>query len=413
MHSTTRREWLGAIGATAATGLAGCAGVGGAGQPVTVGSLLPLSGPGSLGALAADHQRAIDTAVEHANRGGGINGRDVVHVSKDTEADPSVAADRYATLAADESPLAIVGPVLSGVTTALTEQAAADAQLLVSPSTTAPAIATAGRSDGQKFVARTCPNDSQQAAVMAKIVDDDMYAAADTATILYVDNAFGAALADVLADRLGADLLASVPYQGGTDTPGGPVDDALAPDPDAVAFIGSPGSSSGVIDELVGREYGGEIALSSALASASSPPSWNGAYTATVNSASTVGTKRLRRALSDATPLQPYTENAYDAAALALLAASYSGDPTPRAVAGALQSVSGGVGHSITVGDFGRATDLIDAGRELNYNGATGNVDLTAALEPVTGYLIQQLTDAGIETRELLKSGYFTDGGDA
>lgn len=413
MHRTTRRDWLAAAGTAAVAGLAGCAGVGGSSEPVAVGSLLPLSGPGSLGDVAADHERAVAAAVEHANRAGGVGGREVVHVSKDTGADPETAAEAYAELTGNNDVLSIVGPVISDVTGSLTEQAAEDRQLLVSPSSTAPDLASAGRTgDGEKFFARTCPNDSQQAAVMAKIVDDGAYADADTVTVFHLDDAFGSALAETLAGTLDADVAATVSYPGGVEDPAPLVDDALAPDPDAVAFVGSPGSSASVLQDLLGREYEGDVVLSSGLASENPRPNWTGVYTASVASANTVGTKRLRRELSDAAPLLVYATNAYDAAMLPLLAGEYAGAASSPAAAGALQAVSGGVGHSVTVGEFGRASDLVAADRELNYKGAAGDMDLTDDLEPVTGYLVQQVAESGLETLELLKRGYFAgDGG--
>ncbi|MDH5019368.1 ABC transporter substrate-binding protein [Halobacterium rubrum] len=416
MHRTTRRGWLAAAGATAVAGLAGCAGVGGSSEPVALGSLLPLSGPGALGDVAADHERAVAAAVEHANRAGGVDGREVVHVSKDTGANPETAAEAYAELTEDHDVLSVVGPVISDVTASLTERAADDRQLLVSPSSTAPDLASAGRTDDGKFFARTCPNDSQQAAVMAKIVDDDAYASADTATVFHLDDAFGSALANALEGTIDADVAATVSYPGGVEDPAPLVDDALAPEPDAVAFVGSPGSSASVLKELLAREYEGDVVLSSGLASDNPRPNWTGVYTASVASANTVGTKRLRRELSDAAPLLVYTMNAYDAAMLPLLAGEYAGEASSPAAADALQTVSGGVGHSVTVGEFDRARDLVAADRELNYKGAAGDMDLTDDLEPVTSYLVQQVAESGLETLELLKRGYFgggSGGGDA
>jgi len=410
MHRVSRRGWLAAAGATAVAGLAGCAGVGGSGQPVTVGSLLPLSGPGALGEVATHHERAVAAAVEHANRAGGVRGREVVHVSKDTEADPEAAAEAYDELAAEDSLVSVVGPVLSGVAGSLTERAADDRTLLVSPSSTAPSLASAGQTDDGKFFARTCPNDRQQAAVMAKIVDDGAYADADDATVCFLDDAFGSALADAIEGTLDAEVAASVSYPASADDPASPVDDALAPDPDAVAFVGSPGSSTAVLEELLTRDYEGDVALSSGLVPSNPKPNWSGVYTASVASANTVGTKRLRRTLSDLAPLMVYTSNAYDAAALSMLAAEYAGEPSSQAAAAEIQAVSGSVGHSVTVGEFDRARDLVDAGRDLNYQGAAGDVDLTDDLEPLTGYLVRRVADSGVETLELLKRSYFAGG---
>jgi ABC-type branched-subunit amino acid transport system substrate-binding protein len=376
---------------------------------VTVGSLLPSSAEGVLGDIATHHERAVEAAVEHANSAGGLQGREVVHVAGDTAASPDAAADAYDELVA-EDPVAIVGAVVSGVSATLAERAAEDGRLLVSPASTSPALASAGRTDDAKFFARTCPNDRQQATVVAKVVDDGAYADADTVGVLHLDDAFGTALANTTADALDADVATTVSFPGSPDDPAAPVDDVLDDDPDAVAFLGTPGPSTAVLEALVAREYDGDVVLSSGLVPSNPSPNFNGVYTASVADANTVGTKRLRRQLSDVAPLLPYSTNAYDAAFLPLLAAEYAGDADPAAAAGALQSVSGGVGHSVTVGDFDRAATLVDAGRDLNYQGASGSVDMNADLEPVSSYLVQQLGDAGLQTLELLKHGFFANG---
>jgi len=408
MQRVTRREWLAATGAVAAT-TTGCLGLGGSSKPVTVGSLLPLSGPGALGQVATHHERAVAAAVEHVNEGGGINGREVVHASKDTEASAETAAERYAELA-EEDAIGVVGAVISGISGSLTETAAEDARPLVSPASTSPALATAGRTDDGKFFGRTCPNDQQQAAVMAKVLDDEGYANASTVSVLHLDDAFGTALADAIGSATTADVTASVAFAPSTSTPAEPVDAALADEPDAVAFVGTPGTSTAVMNELVGRRYEGNVVLSSGLVPSNPGSNFDGVYTASVASAQTVGTKRLQQELADIAPLMPYTTNAYDAAFLVALAAEASDDVTPSGTAANLQAVSGGVGHSVTVGEFERASTLLGAGRAVNYSGASGAVDLNADLEPLSGYLVERVTDGGVQTLELLQRTYFSGG---
>ncbi|MFB6071999.1 MAG: ABC transporter substrate-binding protein [Halobacterium sp.] len=410
MQEVTRRRWLATTGAVGVGGLTGCLGFGGSSTPVTIGSLLPLSGPGALGTVASHHEQAVAAAVDHVNEAGGIHGREVVHVSKDTEASADVAAERYRELA-DENAVAVVGAVISGVSAALTGTVAEDRRPLVSPSSTSPALANAGTTtnDG-KYFARTCPNDRQQAAVMAKVLGDDAYAGADTVSVLHLDDAFGSALADALVVATDADVTADVPFAASTSTPADPVDAALADDPDAVAFVGTPGQSTSTLNELLGRAYDGDVVLSSGLVPSDPGKQFTGVYTASVATARTVGTKRLEQELAEIAPLMPYTTNAYDAAFLSALAAEAASDVSPKAVAGNLRAVSRGVGHAVTVGDFERARTLFDAGRSVNYRGASGAVNLDFDLEPLSGYLVQRADDGALHTLELLQRSYF--GGD-
>ncbi|MFB6269524.1 MAG: ABC transporter substrate-binding protein [Halobacterium sp.] len=408
MQGTTRRQWL-ATSATAVAGLAGCLGVGGSGEPVTVGSLLPLSGPGALGKVASHHERAVAQAVSHVNAAGGVNGREVVHESRDTEASPDAAADAYSSLV-DEDAVAIVGAVISGISESLAGTAAEDGRVMLSPSSTSPALADAGRAGDTKFFGRTCPNDRQQAAVMAKILADRRYADADTVGVLHLDDAFGTALADAVAGAVEADVTDTVSFAPSSEAPGDPVDAVLAAEPDAVAFVGTPGQSTSVLTELLARQYDGEVVLSSGLLPASPGSEYTGVYTASVATARTVGTKRLETELSDVAPLMPYTTNAYDATMLAALAAERAGDASPSAIAGSLRAVSGGEGHAVGVGQFERARDVLAAGRSVNYRGASGAVDLRADLEPLASYVVERVSGGQTETLELLQRSYFTGG---
>lgn len=408
MQQPTRRQYL-ATAATGVAGLAGCLGVGESADPVTIGSLLPLSGPGALADVAAHHEQAVAQAVEHVNAAGGIHGRRVVHESRDTEASPDAAADAYASLA-DGDAVALVGAVISGISESLAGTAADDQRPLISPASTSPALADAGRNGDLKYFARTCPNDRQQATAMAKIVDDRRYADASTLGILHLDDAFGSALAAAVTDAVDADVSDTVAFAPSSETPGDPVDAVLAAEPDAVAFVGTPGQSTSVLAELVGRQYDGEVVLSSGLLPAAPGTEYMGVYTASVASARTVDTKRLETDLADVAPLMPYTSNAYDAAMLAALAAEAAGDASPQAVAGRLRDVSGGVGHAVGVGQFDRARAVIDAGRRVNYRGASGAVDLRADLEPLASYVVERVTGGQTQTLELLQRSFFAGG---
>lgn len=409
MSNITRRGWLAAT-ATALAGGSGCLGLGGSDDPVLVGSLLPLSGDGMLATMAADHERAIDAAVDHVNAAGGVHGREVVHQSGDTAADPATAADAYETLV-DDGAVAIVGAVLSSVTTSLADRPADDGILMLSPSSTSPGLASAGRAENAKFFGRTCPNDRQQAAAMAKILDDDRYADADEAAVLYVDDAFGNALVDAAESATDAEIVEKVAFAPSDPAARERVAAAVSGDPDAVVFVGTPGPSGGVLDELVAADYDGDVVVSAGMSISPENPDYDGVYTASVASARTIGTQRLEQELADHTPLMPYTVNAYDGAMLAALAAERADDVSSTAAAQSLQAVSGDTGHSVTVDQFDRARSLFDAGREVNYRGASGGVDLDANLEPLSAYLVERAATGGVQTLELLQRSYFGGGG--
>jgi ABC-type branched-subunit amino acid transport system substrate-binding protein len=245
---------------------------------------------------------------------------------------------------------------------------------------------------------------------MAKVIDDSRYASADSVAILHLDASFGSALADAVSGVVDATVTDSVPFAPSSKTPSEPVDAVLADEPDAVAFVGTPGQSTSTLSELLGRDYDGDVVLSSGLLPENPGSDFEGVYTASVATARTVGTKRLETALSDIAPLMPYTANAYDAAMLVALAAESAGEASSGPIARSLRDVSGGRGHSVGVGQFDRARDVFDAGRSVNYRGASGALDLQATLEPLASYVVVQVDSGQQQTLELLQRSYFSGG---
>lgn len=95
----------GAVLATAAWAAA-------AAEPIKVGWLSSLTGPLSSAALAENE--GVKFAVEEINKGGGINGRPIELLTRDTAGDPTKAVNFAQQLAFSEKVHFIIGPVNSG-----------------------------------------------------------------------------------------------------------------------------------------------------------------------------------------------------------------------------------------------------------------------------------------------------------
>lgn len=400
-----------AAGAVGLGSLSGCVGTFGteSGEPVRFGAMLPVSG--SLEQVGVHGKRAAEQAVEDINRAGGVLGRPVELTTVDTEGSASVATDGYASLA-DAGVVGFVGGLVSDVSLALAPEAADDAVMEMSPASTNPRLSEAGRADGRKFFGRTVPSDSLQATAMAKILDAPQYADADRVAVLTVDGAFGSDLGTALGDQLDAEVVTEVSYDPAADDFGGVVDEVFADSPDAVGFVSVPGQEGGVLDAYGASDYEAPWVFSAGLFDGEIPPYYEGFYSASLSSVRTDGYFHLAQRLSDIAPLQPYAANAYDALFLMATAAEYAGEASGPAIADALQTVSGGTGHTVSVGEFDRVRTLVDAGRELNYQGASSGVDLTEALEPLSSYLVERVHNGSVEQVELLQRQFFESGGD-
>jgi ABC-type branched-subunit amino acid transport system substrate-binding protein len=247
---------------------------------------------------------------------------------------------------------------------------------------------------------------------MAKVLDDPKYVDADDVAVLYLDDAFGNSLAAEVRRAVEADVTAEVPFEPGAESYDDTVSALLADDPDGVAVVSSPGSTEAVLGRGLNSDYDGEWVLSAGLIPGALPNLYTEVYGATVASQRSTGAQKLAGRLDDIAPLAPYTRHAYDALFLQALAVERAGEATPEAVAENLRAVSGGRGHTVTVGEFDRARELLDAGREINYEGASSSVDLNAELEPLSPYVVQQVSRGTVNELELVKSSFFEEGDD-
>ncbi|WP_227354578.1 ABC transporter substrate-binding protein [Haladaptatus salinisoli] len=403
----SRRGYLRLAGETlpAAGALSGCLGGKLGRSPIRFGALMPLSASGFLGTVAKHHRRAVERAVADVNRAGGPLGRTVELAVEDSELDPKKAKRAFDSFV-DAGVVGFVGPVVSDISLALSERLAREGVIAVSPSSTHPALASAGAANGTKFFARTAANDIQQALVMAKILNSDRYASADEVAIVHVNNRFGAGLAETIGAEVSGDVVATVPFPPGRETYARQVAEVQRSEADAVAFASEPGNTK-VLELLADGSYDGEYVLSAGLLPSEIPTHMEGMYSASVASESTTGAMELRQKLRDIAPLAPYTRHAYDALFLLALATEQAGEADASAISENLVSVSGGRGQTVSVGDFDRAATLLNANRAVNYQGASSSVDLNANLEPLNAYVIERVENGAADELELLQTSFF------
>jgi branched-chain amino acid transport system substrate-binding protein len=87
---------------------------GGDGEPIKVGAPLALTGPAAT--FGQTQRVTLEALVERANQQGGINGRTIELIVKDTKTDPTEAARVGAELIRQEKVMAIIGETTSGGT---------------------------------------------------------------------------------------------------------------------------------------------------------------------------------------------------------------------------------------------------------------------------------------------------------
>ncbi|HEX32450.1 MAG TPA: amino acid ABC transporter substrate-binding protein [Candidatus Acetothermia bacterium] len=348
---------------------------------IKIGSLMSLTG-----ALAPYGPAIVDgakLAVEQINAAGGVLGKKLELVIRDTATSPDVGRDAASKLVQLDHVQAIIGALSSGVTIAASSVTIPAEVVLISPASTSPAIPAL---DDNDYVFRTVVSDAVQGVVMGRLAVMLNY---NKVSVIYVNNAYGKGLADVFKETfesLGGAVPASVPYEENKASYRGEVEKATADNPDAIFMVSYPVDGNKQIVEAVEAGYQGKFLFSDgmkgegvapgpACASADNPGPIEGAY-------GTVASSGFRSDQLDAdysaefgASAIPYYAQAYDAAMLIALAMERAGDTSGEAIRDNLRAVANGPGEKVYYGEWAKAVALLKAGKDINYEGVSGVVD--------------------------------------
>lgn len=348
-------------------------------EPLRIGALFPFTGDlSTFGPLFLD---VAEFAVNEINTGGGVNGQPIELVQGDSATSPQQAVEEARRLIELEDVSAIVGPAGSGEALPTMESVAGPAGVLViSPSATSPALTIANDDD---FFFRTTISDAAQGPVMADLAKELGY---ESACILYVNNAYGQGLNDAFAERFtaeGGEVTAQVPHEQEQASYASELASCTEGDPDVLIAIAYPESGGVFLRELVEAGDAPGIIFSDGLKSPDlfADLGWDvfeGAYgTAAAASAETeIGASfdEVFEAEYGVSPAYPYLPQVYDAVYLIALAAEQVDSVDSPAIRDALREVASEPGRTVNPGTEGwqAAVEAIDAGEDVNYEGAGG-----------------------------------------
>jgi branched-chain amino acid transport system substrate-binding protein len=356
---------------------------------LTVGSLLPSTG--ALSFLGPPMIGAVEMAVEEINAAGGVLGQDVVLVQQDDGTDPDVASPAADNLLADNVDV-IVGAAASGVSLAVIDKITGTPVVQCSPSNTGLQFTTY---DDGGFYFRTAPPDNLQAQVLTDLITGDEHS---TVAIIARSDEYGEGFANALADELEAagatvagDPILYDPEAGNYQAEAQQLADAA---PDAVAMI--------AFDE------GGQV-LQAAIAAGIGPDAvqWygtdgiqSGTFYEKVDPANAAVVEGIRGTAPSAAPadgeatfrerfeaFRPgvdtiFSGHAYDCVVVAALAAIEAESDAPEAIQQHMISVTKD-GEKCTL--FAECVELLEAGEDIDYDGAAGPLDFIDAGEPGAG----------------------------
>lgn len=149
----------------------------------------------ALTGVAAEHGENIQKGIELAKE---VLGSRVELVYQDSVCDPKRAIDAYRKLTG-EGIRVIIGMICSGDTLAIAPLAEKDHVVLIASGATSPLISSAG-----DYVFRVVPSDAKDAALMLSYIKERNF---KRISVIYLNNDYGKAIADILKPSLGDRLI--------------------------------------------------------------------------------------------------------------------------------------------------------------------------------------------------------------
>ncbi|MFA5565219.1 MAG: ABC transporter substrate-binding protein [Acidimicrobiia bacterium] len=366
---------------------------------LTIGTLLPETG--SLAFLGPPMTNGVAMAIRDINEAGGALGNDVVLISGDDGSDPDVANNTVDRLLGTEGVNAIIGAAGSGVTLQVVDKITGAGVLECSPSNTGANLRNAGK-DG--FYFRTAPADNLQGPVLAEYIMEDGHS--NVAIIVRADD-YGVGFAGFIADALeegGASVVYNESFDPQATNFDAEVQAIKAADPDAIALVSFEEGiqliqaliEAGIGPDTIPLYVGDGLATGdmAELIDPSNPAVALGIKGTQPSAAPELGAAFFPAAFAEFAPGVDsiYSAQAYDCAILIALAAHQAGTADPAEIRDNMSSVSQDGTKCET---YAECKDLIDAGEDIDYDGASGPIDFDGS-DPSNGvYELFEYDDEG------------------
>ncbi|MBY6065613.1 MULTISPECIES: ABC transporter substrate-binding protein [Leisingera] len=387
--------------ATAAAALtAGTAYAGGHAKEVKLGVLFGFTGP--IESLAPAMGDGAELAMEEVTKSGKLlDSATVTPVRADTGCiDNGLAVANGEKLVA-EGVNGIIGGDCSGVTGAILQNVAIpNGMVMISPSATSPGLST--MEDNGLFF-RTSPSDAREGQVMAEILKER---GINSIALTYTNNDYGKGLADAIQssfEEVGGEVTIVTAHEDGKGDYSAEVGALASAGGDVLVVAGyldqgGLGIIQGALDSGAFETFGLPGGMIGDSLPANVGADLDGSFGQIAGSDSKgaeIFAEMAKERGFDGT--SAYASESYDAAALFLLAMQAANSTNPADYVGKILEVANAPGEPINPGELGKALEILAAGGDIDYQGATG-VELIGPGESAGSYREIEVKDGKNET---------------
>ncbi len=387
---------------------AGSSNTSGNGKGLKLGTLVPVTG--DLASIGQNMPVAVELAVNTINDCGGVNENPVSLTNQDSQTDPSVGSTAMTQLAEVDRVAGVVGAFASSVSGAAVDVAVRNKVMLVSPGSTSPVFTERAKNgEFNGYWARTAPPDTYQAQALAALANKQGF---NNVSTVVINNDYGVGFEKEFVqafEKLGGGITTKgspVRYDAKAATLDTEAKAAFSSKPDAVAAVlyaetGSvllksafeQGLSEGVTVLLtdgvysedfvrqVGKTGDGKSIIAGALG--------------TVPGASGQALEEFTALWKEKTgkEVTAFVPHSWDAAVLMMLAAEAADANTGEAIKDNISAVANAPGTQVS--DACQAMELVRQGEDINYQGASSDVDLDENGDVVGSYDVWEVEEDG------------------
>ena len=369
-----------------------------------MGMLLSKTGEPEIG---HNYEPGVRLAVKEIQEAG-VN---VILAERDSACSLDTAERSFSQLI-DEGVHGIIGAGCSTISLGLFDEINEYEMVMISPVSSSPVLTTEPTS-GNGFFFRSKPSDAFRAVVVAKVIAED--GGADNIAVIHIDDAYGNALKDALIETVGdSSKITQIPYspEATASEYAEAARQASSSNPDAVVILPVGAERTDVIAALIAADIG--PSQTKVYLAGATPPHLDASVRNFLgisgNEVQVEGIKGIttsfpensdfaRRIMEFAPEIgcPSCPRHAYDATVIMVLASLSTRTVEPSEYVNEISDVTRG-GEKCQ--SFSECLDLVVEGKDIDYDGVSGTIELDDAGDPTEGiYEISKYGADGIPVK--------------